>query len=342
MNLTPLIFREKVGLEGITGKTLAVDTLNAVYQFLALVRDRKGELMRNERGLATSHLIGLATRYSKLALDNGCRFIFVFDGPPHPLKKREIERRREIKVKALEEYRRLREAGEYEKAFSKAIVAVSLDEWIIESSRKLIELMGFPIVDAPADAEAQAAFMVSQGEAWAVSSQDWDSLLYGSPRLVRYITLTGFEWLPSKQVARKLEPELAELEKNLAALGVSRRQLVEIAVLSGTDFNDGVKGIGPRKAYKLIKTYGSLDRLPSNIRKALPENYRDIVELFLNPPIREDYSLKFRGPDEGRLYRFLVDENNFSRKRAELVVERLRRAWKKAGLNQRGLEEYFN
>ncbi|MEM3138227.1 MAG: hypothetical protein QW760_06880, partial [Thermofilaceae archaeon] len=258
------------------------------------------------------------------------------------LKRREIEKRREIKTKALEEYRRLKEAGDYEKAFSKAIMAVSVDEWILESSRKLIELMGFPIVDALADAEAQAAFIVSRGEAWAVSSQDWDSLLYGSPRLVRYVTLTGFEWLPSKQVARKLEPELIEMEKNFAILNVSRKQLVEIAILSGTDFNDGVKGIGPRKAYKLIKTYGSLDRLPSNIREALPENYREIVELFLNPPIREDYNLKFRGPDEEKLYRFLVDENNFSQKRAELVVGRLRRAWERVKPSQRGLEEYFS
>lgn len=341
-NLTPLVPREKIGLEGVAGKTLAVDALNAVYQFLALVRDRRGELMRNERGLVTSHLIGLATRYSKLALENKCRFIFVFDGPPHPLKRVEIERRREIRERALEEYERLIEAGDYERAFSKAVVAASVDEWIIDSSRKLIQLMGFPVVDAPADAEAQAAFIVSRGEAWAVSSQDWDSLLYGSPRLVRYLTLTGFEWLPSKRVARRLEPELVELERVLAALGISRRQLVEIAVLSGTDFNRGVKGVGPRRAYKLVKTYGSLDRLPSDIRRALPENYLEVVELFLNPPVRVDYGIEFREPDEEGLYRFLVEENNFSRKRAELVVERLRRAWREAGLSQRGLEEYFD
>lgn len=340
-NLTPLMPREKIGLKGVAGKTLAVDALNAVYQFLALVRDRRGGPMRNERGLVTSHLIGLATRYSKLALENKCRFIFVFDGPPHPLKRREVERRREIREKALEEYKRLIEAGDYERAFSKAVAAASVDEWILESSRKLIQLMGFPVLDAPADAEAQAALIVSRGDAWAVSSQDWDSLLYGSLRLVRYITLTGFEWLPSKQVARKLEPELIELGRVLAALGISRRQLVEIAVLSGTDFNRGVRGIGPRRAYKLIKTYGSLDRLPSDMRKALPENYPEVVELFLNPPVREDYSIEFREPDEEGLYRFLVEENSFSRKRAELVAERLRRAWREARLSQRGIEEYF-
>ncbi len=308
---------------------LAVDALNAVYQFLALVRDERGELLRNRRGLVTSHLVGLATRFSRLAYELGCRFIFVFDGPPHPLKRAEVERRRALRERALEEYRRLLEAGEYERAFSKAVVSASVDEWIIGSSKRLVELMGFPVVEAPHDAEAQAALIVSRGEAWAVASQDWDSLLYGAPRLVRYVTLTGFEWLPSKQAARRLEPELVELEGLLSSLGLTRRQLVEVAVLAGTDYNRGVRGIGPKRACRLIKLYGGLDRLPSAIRERLPSNYREIVELFMNPPVREDYSIEFSEPRSDELYEFLVGENDFSPQRARLVVERLEAAWRR-------------
>ncbi|MCS7105415.1 MAG: flap endonuclease-1 [Thermofilaceae archaeon] len=340
-NLTPLVERVRIGLKGLTGKTLAVDALNAIYQFLALVRDPRGGPMRNNRGMVTSHLIGLATRYSKLAYENGCKFVFVFDGPPHPFKKREIERRRETRRKAFEEYKKYVEAGDYERAFSKAVSSASVDEWVIESSKKLLTLMGYPVVEAPSDAEAQAAFITLRGDAWAVSSQDWDSLLYGAPKLVRYVTLTGFEWLPSKRVARRLEPELVELEKALKTLGLSRRQLVEVAILSGTDFNEGVKGIGPRKAYKLIKTYGSLDKLPASIRESLPEGYEELVDLFMNPQVREDYSLEFKEPDCEALYSFLVEENSFSPRRVNLIIERLRKSWDKRGLRQGVLEDFL-
>lgn len=340
--ITPLITPEKIGLAGIAGKTLAVDALNAVYQFLALVRTETGDFLRNSQGLITSHLVGLATRYSKLAAEHRCRFIFVFDGPPHPLKRRELERREKLREKAMEEYRRLLLAGDLRRAFSKAVVAVKVDRWIVESSRKLIELMGFPIIDAPFDAEAQAAYVVSKGDAWAVSSQDWDSLLYGAPRLVRYVTLTGFEWLPSKQTARKLEPELVELDKLLSVLGLTRRQLIEVAILSGTDYNEPVRGVGPIRAYKLIKLYGSLSRLPQDIRKRLPENYEEIVDLFLNPKVNYHYTIEFKEPKYSELYRFLVEENSFSHERAKVIVDRLRRAWELSTAPQSSLEKYLN
>ncbi|MCC6039651.1 MAG: flap endonuclease-1 [Thermofilum sp.] len=341
-DLAPLVRAERIGLRGIQGRVLAVDALNAVYQFLALVRDERGELLRNRRGQPTSHLVGLLTRYSRLALEYRARFIFVFDGPPHPLKRAELERRREARERALQEYRRLLEAGEYEKAFSKAVVSASVDAWIVESSKRLVRLMGFPVVEAVHDAEAQAAYIVARGEAWAVSSQDYDSLLYGSPRLVRYVTLTGFEWLPSKQEARRLEPELIELERVLGSLGITRRQLVELAVLVGTDFNEGVRGVGPRRALKLIKRYGSLDKLPEGLRRQLPENYREVVELYMNPPVNESYQLEFSEPDEEGLYRFLVEENDFSPSRVQLAVERLRRAWRGHAAHQRELGDFLS
>lgn len=339
-HLTPLITPERIGLPGVTGKVLAVDAFNTIYQFLALVRTGTGDFLRNHRGQVTSHLVGIASRYSKLAFERKCKFIFVFDGPPHPLKFEELKRREKLRSRALREYELALASGDIEKALSKAVVAVKVDDWIIESTRKLVQLMGFPVVNAPRDAEAQAAHIVASGDAWAVSSQDWDSLLYGAPRLVRYLTLTGFEWLPSKQEARKLEPELVELEKLLKALGITRRQLIEVAVLSGTDFSKPVRGVGPLRAYKLIKLYGSLEKLPLDIRKQLPENYEEIVGLFLHPEVNESYYIEFREPSADELYRFLVDENDFSPQRARTIIERLERSWKSASASQLTLDDY--
>lgn len=325
-HLTPIIPRLRIGLSGIRGKTLVVDALNAIYQFLALIRRPDGEPLENKERKVTSHLVGLASRFSKLAVDYHCDFIFVFDGPPLPLKQRELAKRRLLREKAEKEMRELLARGEYEKAFSKAVVAVKVDEWVIESSKKLVKLMGWPVVDAPADAEAQAAYMVSKGDAWAVATLDWDALLYGSPRLLRYLTLTGTEWLPSKGVARRLEPELVELEGVLQRLGVSRRQLVEIAILVGTDYNEGLKGVGPKKALQLIKRYGSIDQLPRSIREKLV-GYEEVREIFLNPPVKESYSLEFQEPAYDELERFLVDENSFSESRVRTLIERLRIVW---------------
>lgn len=338
--LTPLVTPVRIGLAGVAGRTLTVDALNAIYQFLALVRTKTGDFLRNRKGCVTSHLVGVASRYSKLAAENACQFIFVFDGPPHPLKKAELERRERLRRRAFEEYRQALSMGNFEKALSKAVVAIKVDSGIIDSCKRLIALMGFPVVDAPADAEAQAALMVTKGDAWAVSSQDWDSLLYGAGRLVRYLTLTGFEWLPSKQEARKLEPELVELEKLLRVLGLTRKQLIEVAILSGTDYNRPVRGVGPVKAYRLIRLYGSLEKLPSNLRRQLPENYEDIVNLFLYPIVKEDYELEFREPRVEELYKFLVDENNFSPERARTIISRLQRAWENQRARQRTIEEF--
>lgn len=324
--LSPIIPRVTIGLRGVAGKTIAVDALNSIYQFLALVRGRNGEPLKRSDGRITSHLVGIAFRYSKLLVDYSCKFVFVFDGPPLPLKHDELEKRRKIREKAEKEFYELLRQGLFDKAFSKAVIAVKVDEWVVESSKKLISLMGWPIVEAPHDAEAQAAYLVSRGDAWAVATLDWDALLYGSPRMVRYLTITGAEWLPSKGQARKLEPELVELEDTLRRLGITRRQLVEIAVLVGTDYNQGVWGVGPKKALRLIKTYGSIDRLPESIRREIP-GYEEIINIFMNPPIRENYKLEFREPDYDGLERFLVEENDFSEERVRTLVERLRQAW---------------
>ncbi|MGC8988106.1 MAG: flap endonuclease-1, partial [Infirmifilum sp.] len=136
------------------------------------------------------------------------------------------------------------------------------------------------------------------------------------------------EWLPSKQRARRLEPELVEMSVVLEKLGISRRQLVEVAILVGTDYNEGVRGVGPKKALKLIRTYGSIERLPESIKKSIPD-YEDVLNIFMKPVVYETYRLEFREPDYEGLEHFLVDENEFSEERVKTLLERLRRAWGK-------------
>lgn len=195
---------------------------------------------------------------------------------------------------------------------------------MINDSKRLLELLGIPFVQASSEAEAQAAFMAAKGDVWAANSKDYDSLLFGAPRLVRFLTLTGKEYLPSKDSFRPLKPELIILRKFLEKHGITREQLVDLALLVGTDFNQGVKGIGPKRALKLIKTHGKLENMPDEIKIKLPRNYQKVRSVFLEPDVSENYEISYSELQEGEIYRFLCEERDFSQKRVQTAVERMK------------------
>jgi flap endonuclease-1 len=196
--------------------------------------------------------------------------------------------------------------------------------------------MGIPWLEALEDAEAQASFMAARGDVWAVGSKDYDCLLYGAPVLARYLTLTGREWLPAQRRSRQLTPELIKLSENLALLGISREHLVDLAILVGTDFNEGVRGIGPKKALKLVQEYGSIEQMPEEIKSKLTEDLKSVRQIFLTPRVLEKYSLRMSPPDRDGLVGFLSVERGFNRERVERFAERLTRTRESvdAGLGQ--------
>jgi len=271
----------------------------------------------------TSHLIGLLFRTTRLITEYGMRLVFVFDGKPPSLKSAELNRRRQARAEALAQWQDARRVGDYARAFSKAVVSSRLDRLMVEDAKMLLALMGLPFVQAPSDAEAQASHMASKGDVWGVNSQDYDSLLYGAPRLVRYITITGREYLPSKRRSRRLLPELIELRSVLEHLNLSRSSLVDLAILVGTDFNEGIRGIGPKKALGLMRRYGSIEAIPRNILDKVPVDFADVRKIFLTPEAMDEYSLTFGKPDERGLLEFLCHDRGFSPDRVQAVVRRL-------------------
>ncbi len=317
---------EKTSFKALFGKSFAIDASIELHQFLALIRKRDGALFTDPQGKVTSHLIGLLTRTSRLITDYKIRPVFVFDGQPNPLKRRTIEARRRVQQKAQAEYVQAIAAKDYSRAWSKVVMTGRVTGEILADAKRLLSLMGIPWLDALEDAEAQASFMVAKGDVWAVGSKDYDCLLYGAPILARYLTLTGREYLPSKGISRRLIPELVKLSDNLEALGISREQLVDLALLVGTDFNEGVKGIGPKKALGLIRKYGSLETLPEDIKERLPADLQEIRNIFLNPRVLKEYSLKRNRPDPDGIIGFLSEERGFSRDRVEKVAGQLTKA----------------
>ncbi|MCD6312629.1 MAG: flap endonuclease-1, partial [Thaumarchaeota archaeon] len=249
---------EKISLEALSGKAVALDAFNMLYQFITIIRGPDGRPLMDRRGRITSHLSGLFFRTINLLKFN-IKPIFVYDGRPPELKKATVEEREERREEARKLYEQALAEGRIEEAQKYAKQAARLDEFIIESSKKLLTLMGLPVVQAPSEGEAQAAYLASRGDAYASGSQDFDSLLFGSPRLIRNLSIVGRRKLPGRKEYVEVEPELIHLNKLLEELGITREQLIDLAILVGTDYCEGVKGVGPKTALKLIKAHGSAE-----------------------------------------------------------------------------------
>src|SRR5438128_6998311 len=324
VRLTPIVVRHPTTLEALRGRTIAVDGNLELYQFLSVMRTRDGTPLKDSRGRITSHLNGLIFRTTRLIGDHGIRPVFVFDGPPPDLKRDEIRRRRESREKSETEYHAALASGDMATAWSKAVMSSRLTRAMVEEAKTLLALLGIPWIQAPSEGEAQAAFLAIRGDAWAAGSKDYDSLLFGAPRIVRFLAVASTEFLPSRGRSRAVPPETIDLEENLSKLGLTRDQLIDVALLVGTDFNQGVKGIGPKTAVKRIREWGSLDAAPSEIRAQLPETLDAIRAFFRDPPVTTEAV-----PPAGRVnpegvIRFLSDERDFSRARVESVLERMR------------------
>ncbi len=315
-----ILQKQQVDIDHFSGKKIAIDAFNTIYQFITTIRQPDGTPLKDSRGRITSHLSGLLYRNANL-IENGVKPVYVFDGDPPSFKSKEIEERREKKKEAEEKWLVALERGEDAKKY--AMMSAKIDEYVVESSKKLLKLLGIPFVDAPSEGEAQASYMTSRGDTDFTGSQDYDSLLFGSPFLARNITITGKRKLPGKNIYIDVKPEVISLDENLSLLGITREQLVDIAILVGTDYNEGVKGIGAKKALRYIKSYGDIFKTMKALKVEI-DDADEIREFFLNPPVIEDYELNFREPEIEAVMGYLCEEHDFSRDRVEKAVEKIK------------------
>jgi flap endonuclease-1 len=342
VSLRDLVAPVPLSLQELGGRIIAIDGYNALYQFLAIIRQPDGSLLMDSQGRVTSHLSGVFYRTANL-IEAGIKPVYVFDGKPPELKSVEIKRRAEVKREAAKEYKAALERGDMVSARKVAQATSKLTREMVDQARRVLEAMGVPCVQAPSEGEAQAAFMNKKGDAWATVSQDYDALLFGAPRLVRNLTISGRRKLPGKPVYVDLEPEILRLEDVLKELKVSRYQLIDIGILLGTDFNpDGFKGIGPKKAYKMIQEYGTLRKaLDDKKVEASPTLDIDaITDIFMNPQTTGEYHLSWSQVDGAKLKEILVEEFDFSVERIEAAIGRMEKTRKEQG-RQSNLEKWF-
>src|SRR5659263_355345 len=313
VDLGDLFEKKEIGFPDLKGKIIAIDAFNTLYQFLSIIRQRDGTPLKDTHGEVTSHLSGFLYRTTNL-IEAGIKPIYVFDGIPPGFKKNTIDERKKIRIVAQEKYEEAKAKGDDETAFKHAQASSRLKGTMVEDAKLLLGFMGIPVVQAPSEGEAQAAFMAQNKSAYAAGSQDYDALLFGAPIVVRNLAVTGKRKRAGKSVFVEVKPELIELEKGLELLGISREQLVDIALLVGTDYNDGIKGIGPKKALKLIKKHTGIEEALGELNSRI-ENLQEIKDLFLHPGVTPDYEVKWKKADGKAITKFLCAGHDFSEAR---------------------------
>jgi len=319
--LTPIVRPTQVSLPELEGRTVAIDAHGDLYQFLALIRLRDGSPLKDATGRITSHLSGLFFRTTRLIAEHQIKPVFVFDGRPPIEKAQELERRRAIKAEFERQRSEAIARGDLQAAYAKATMTSRLTREMAAEARELLTLMGLPVVQAPSEGEAQAAHIARAGGVWAAASKDYDTLLFGAPRQLRFLGVGGKEFLPSKGVFRPLLPEVIDLGEQLSHWQITREGLVDLALLVGTDFNEGVHGIGPKKALALVRRHGSIESMPPAIRDAVGD-VSALRRIYLEPSVTDDYSITFGEPDFDAILRFLCDERQFSRERVSDALSR--------------------
>jgi flap endonuclease-1 len=333
-----IVKAEMITFDDLAGHDIAIDAFNSIYAFLAIIRQPDGKPLVDHMGRITSHLSGILYRNIRL-LEYEIRPVYVFDGESPKLKTNEIERRREVREAAHQEWQTALKEGRTEDAYKAAQASTRINTAIIKESKELLEVMGIPVIQAPSEGEALAAQMAQEGLVWASASQDNDSLLYGTPRMIR--NLVGRR-TPRSKSSKTIPVELIDLEENLLMLGITRKQLIDLAILIGTDYNTKVKGIGPKMALKLINKHGSLEEIEKEQDRNFDFPYRQIREIFLKPPKARTEKPVISSPHAEEVRHILCTEHDFNPARVERALERLESAVNRLdSAKQSSLTDFF-
>ncbi len=344
LNIREIVDRRELNISELKGQTLCVDAFNTLYQFLSTIRQPDGTPLMDDSKKITSHLSGIFYRNIAL-LSEGIKLVYVFDGKAPDLKAKTHKKRKEARDLAEEKYHKA-EAAEDDVMMKKySSQLLRLDDTMIRESKELLEAMGIAVVQAPSEGEAESAYLAKKNKnVYACVSQDYDSLLFGAPKLIRNLTVSR-----RKKTMRgfvEVKPEIIELDLLLTTWGISLDKLICLGILVGTDYNPkGVPRIGQKKALDLVRKFETPEAIFESVREKIEElpeedkfDWKEIFELFKNPESK-DFEFVFPKTDKDKIKEILVEKHNFSEERVDKQLERLKELAKKN--SQTGLNKWF-
>jgi flap endonuclease-1 len=344
LNIREIIPRREVEISELQDKILCVDAFNALYQFLSTIRQPDGTPLMDNKKRITSHLSGVFYRNINL-LHEGIKLVYVFDGEAPGLKEKTYKKRQDARDIARGRYEVAKDESDITGMKRYSSQLLRLDDEMITESKELLIAMGIPIIQAPSEGEAQAAYMTrTNTKVYASVSQDYDSLLFGASRLIRNLTVSRKRKTYNGYI--EIKPEIIELEKVFNFLEINLEQIICLGILVGTDYNPkGIPGIGQKRALEIVKRY----KYPYEIFKSveeqilsLPEedrfDWQEIFALFYKPEI-SNKDFEFQQFDEEKIKDILVKKHDFSEERVQKQIDKLKEIKQKG--HQKNLGKWF-
>lgn len=311
----------EIPFENLSGSVVAIDAHNWLYRYLTTtVKWTASGVYTTADGTEVANLVGIIQGVPKF-FENDITPVFVFDGVVTDLKEGEISERRAAKERAEAKAQAARDRGDGIEAARLEARTQRLTDAIQRTTRELLSLLDVPYLEAPAEGEAQAAHMAKTGDVDYAGTEDYDALLFGSPRTLRQLTSKG-------------DPECMDLEATLETHDLTYEQLVDVGILCGTDFNEGVSGIGPKTALKEIREHGDLFSV-LDAREAAIGSAEAVRELFLEPDVTDDYELDVAlSPNVEAARAFVTEEWEIPNAEIAKGFERIEESTTQTGLDQ--------
>ncbi len=318
-DLRDLAAIEEIPFEEVAGSTVAVDAHNWLYRYLTTtVKWTSEDAYTTPDGTEVANLIGVVQGLPKF-FEHDLTPIFVFDGAVTELKDDEVEKRRQQREQYEDDLESARERGDSVAVARLESRTQRLTDTIVDTTRELLELLDVPVVDAPAEGEAQCAHMARKDVVDYAGTEDYDALLFGAPLTLRQLTSKG-------------NPERMDLQATLDRHGLSWEQLVDVAILCGTDFNEGISGIGPKTAVSLLNEHGDLFAV-LDAREEEIDHADRIRRLFLDPAVVDVDAETTVEPDVDAAREFVVEQWGVDADEVERGFERIEDAIVQTGLD---------
>lgn len=254
------------------------------------------------------------------------------------MKSGELEKRSEKRKEAQESLDKAVEAGNEEDItkFNKRVIRVTQKH--NDDCKRLLRLMGLPVIEAPSEAEAQCAQLCKDGKVYAVATEDMDALTFASPRLIRHLSSGSAD-----------NTQEYNLEKVINGLELgSHDEFIDLCILMGCDYCDSIKGIGGKKGLELIKKHKTIENIVENLpnKDVIPKEWpiERARQLFKEPDVIKSDSiteadLKMKDIDEEGIVDFLCIENSFDERRVRTAIDRCRASKPKSA--QTRIDSFF-
>ncbi len=330
VKIADLLHAEPISLTSLEGTVIAIDTPNFLFSTLNFTAKNTDSLFIDRTQRVINHLYGILYKilflYSKRILP-----VFCFDGKVSELKRiitkdqlNDFRYAKRMHEKALKnkDWKTARQIG-----LSKEFLWPS----VVEESKILLSLLGVPYIESPSSAEAQCAHLVKSHLVDYMNSQDFDSLLFGSPHVIQNLTKSMRRKIKNKWVYQKIEPKLYDLKKSLKLMGINYFQLIDLVLLLKTDYFPGIKHVGSKTALKLIKAHETLENIIDRERNKnyyfsslTPEIIFKVRNIFLFPEVitpKEPFT--WTAPIREKVRAFLCKDHHLNQARVENNLNKL-------------------